>query len=144
MIKEIIGQWEKNKSVLEEYFRTTNQSEYCSYPEIVRQIFKLCITKAYGDEDYEEWDYEWNIDNMTTIDNGDYQGSMIFIIPKDTYQPSVSDYIFTSVGYGSCSCCDTLQGIYDYERGLPTEQQISDYMTLSLHIVQQTKRLGED
>jgi hypothetical protein len=40
------------------------------------------------------------------------------------------------VGYGSCSGCDTLQGISDYSHAAPNEKQIDDYMTLALHIVQ--------
>lgn len=74
---------------------------------------------------------------MTVIDNGDYQGTQIFLIPMETYQPSVEDYVYTNTYYGSCSGCDTLQAIqsYDYNE-LPNEEQIKDYMTLALHLLQ--------
>ena len=47
----------------------------------------------------------------------------------------------TYVGYGSCSGCDTLQGIqgWDDDR-LPTEAQINDYMMLCKDIITNTIR----
>lgn len=136
MEKEIIKQWDNNKNILENYFRTTKQSEYCDYETIVQKIFELCVIESF--DDY----YRWDVENMTVVDNGDYQGTQIFIIPSETYQPSIGDYVITSVGYGSCSGCDTLQGISEYSRGLPTEDQVKEYMTLALHLVQRAKRLG--
>lgn len=81
---------------------------------------------------------------MTVIDNGDYQGTQIFIIPSNTYQPSVEDYVYTNTYYGSCSGCDTLQAISNYEEGFPDEEQIKDYMELSLHLLQKCKWLKEE
>lgn len=79
---------------------------------------------------------------MTVIDDGDYQGTQIFVIPLDTYQPNVTDYIVTNTYYGSCSGCDTLKSInsYDYDE-LPNEEQIEDYMQLALHLLQKCKWL---
>jgi hypothetical protein len=134
MISSIIEQWENNKSKLENYFRTTDQYEYCGYKQIVEKLFELCITNA--DEHC-----GFNIKRMTVIDDGDYQGTKLFIIPKDTYQPSVDDYITTHTYYGSCSGCDTLQSICGYDYGLPTEEQVKLYMTLALHLVQKLKWL---
>jgi len=134
MISSIIEQWENNKSKLENYFRTTDQYEYCGYKQIVEKLFELCITNA--DEHC-----GFNIERMTVIDDGDYQGTKLFIIPKDTYQPSVDDYITTHTYYGSCSGCDTLQSICGYDYGLPTEEQVKLYMTLALHLVQKLKWL---
>ena len=134
MISSIIEQWENNKSKLENYFRTTDQYEYCGYKQIVEKLFELCITNA--DEHC-----GFNIERMTVIDDGDYQGTKLFIIPKDTYQPSVDDYITTHTYYGSCSGCDTLQSICEYDEGLPTEEQVKRYMTLALHLVQKLRWL---
>jgi hypothetical protein len=134
MISSIIEQWENNKSKLENYFRTTDQYEYCGYKQIVEKLFELCITNA--DEHC-----GFNIKRMTVIDDGDYQGTKLFIIPKDTYQPSVDDYITTHTYYGSCSGCDTLQSICGYDYGLPTEEQVKLYMTLALHLVQKLRWL---
>jgi len=135
MIPEMINQWEENKHKLEEYFRTTNQDEYASsYEQIVIKLFEICLLKA-------DDDYEFDISNMTVIDHGDYGGTQIFIIPKNKYQPELKDYIMTNTYYGSCSGCDTLQRICGYENGLPKKEQIKEYMTLALHLVQKLKWL---
>ena len=137
MIKKVITQWEENKHKLEEYFKTTPQDEYSEYEDIVKKIFELCITEA---TDYTDWD----INRMTVIDDGDYQGTQIFIIPTDSYQPTVENYIMTDTYYGSCSGCDTLLSIGEYSNDLPTEQQIKEYMTIALHLVQKLRKLGID
>ena len=74
MISSIIEQWENNKSKLENYFRTTDQYEYCAYKQIVEKLFELCITNADQHSGF-------NIERMTVIDDGDYQGTKLFIIP---------------------------------------------------------------
>ena len=63
MITELVNQWEENKHKLEEYFKTTKQSEYDSYEIIVKKIFELCIPKA---NDFSGW----ALDKMTVIDDG--------------------------------------------------------------------------
>lgn len=135
MITELVKQWEENKHRLEEYFRTTEQGAYTSYSAIVRKVFELCIPEA------DEFN-GWALDKMILIDDGDYQGTQIFIIPVDTYQPSAHDYVTTNTFYGSCSGCDTLQAICEYNYGIPNEEQVKSYMTLALHLVQRLKRLG--
>lgn len=137
MITELVKQWEENKYKLEEYFKTTKQDEYNSYETILKKMFEICLPKA---TDYSGWD----LDKMTVIDDGDYQGTQIFIIPTDTYQPSVEDYVMTDTSYGSCSGCDTLQAISKYDYDLPTEEQVKEYMTLALHLVQKLKMLGTE
>ncbi len=81
---------------------------------------------------------------MTVIDNGDYQGTLIYIIPRDTYQPDVEDYLVTNNYYGSCSGCDTLQAITEYSSKPLSNGQIEDLMTLALHLVQRLKPLDTD
>jgi len=137
MITELVKQWEENKHKLEEYFKTTKQDEYDSYEAIVKKIFELCIPEATTYNG-------WALDKMTVIDDGDYQGTQIFIVPTDTYQPSVEDYVMTDTYYGSCSGCDTLQAISEYDYDLPTNEQVKEYMTLALHLVQKLKRLGTE
>ena len=137
MITELVKQWEENKHKLEEYFKTTKQDEYDSYETIVKKVFEICIPEA---TDYSGW----ALDKMTVIDDGDYEGTQIFIIPTDTYQPSVEDYVMTDTYYGSCSGCDTLQAISGYDYDLPTDEQVKEYMTLALHLVQKLKRLNTD
>ena len=71
------------------------------------------------------------------MDNGDYQGTLLFLIPCDTYQPSEYEYLLTYVGYGSCSGCDALMSIQsdgDYGEKL-TNGQVRDIMCLCLNII---------
>lgn len=138
MIKEIIKNWEENKYKLEEYFKTTKQEEYQSYEAIVRKIFEICINVS--DSKYDNYD----IENLHVIDDGHYQGTVIFIIPKNVYQPSAEDYLVTDTYYGSCSGCDTLQSICGYEYEFPTNEQVKEYMTLALHLVQKLHWLSKD
>ena len=76
---------------------------------------------------------------ILSIDHGDYQGTLLFIIAASGYQPN--KYWFVKVDYGSCSGCDTLEGIRCYSDGPPSDAQVADYMTLALHILQGIKPL---
>jgi hypothetical protein len=136
MIQEIIQKWDKNKPKLEEYFKNTPQSKYDTYKQIVIKLLELVINDEEGNNIFD-------IKKMTIIDDGDYQGTQIFIIPKKTYQPSIEEYIVTHTYYGSCSSCDTLQGISNYSDELPNEEQLKEYMTLALHLVQKIHWLEE-
>lgn len=135
MIKKFVDLWDKYKGDVEQVIRTTRQESYDEYSSLVRLLVDNVINK--GDERYCSKD-------MTVIDNGDYQGTEIFIIPRNTYQPDFDDYIVTYVEYGSCSGCDTLLAIAMYGQGLPNDEQVDDYMTLLLHLLQRFKYLGDD
>lgn len=135
MITEIIERWEKRKGKLEEYFRTTRQEEYDSYEKIVGLIIDIIL----NDHSHKKYS-----NKITVIDDGDYQGTEIFIVHEKTYQPSVDEYIYTSNYYGSCSGCDTLQAIHNYSDGLPNEQQVKDYMMLSLHLIQNFRKMEQN
>lgn len=134
MIKNFVTLWETHKHELEEVIRTTPQSKYADYQNLVVLLCRHVINKGK---------VKYLIDKMTVIDDGDYQGTMLFIIPKCTYQPSKDDYITTYVSYGSCSGCDTLLGISGYGTGLPSDDQVKDYMSLLLHLLQNFKYLGD-
>lgn len=131
MVKEFCLAWEKNKGKLEEYFRTTPQSEYDSYELLVRCLFDIVINPSIEDSYY--W---FDTKKFCVIDDGDYQGTQVFILHRDQYQPSVEDYVYTNTYYGSCSGCDTLLGISGYGSELPGEEQVEDYMKLCLHLLQ--------
>lgn len=52
-----------------------------------------------------------------------------------------SDVFLLSVAFGSCSVCDTLMRIYDYDlEAFPSEMQVADYMRLALYCIQELKR----
>lgn len=136
MIRKAVNQWNAHKEELREYFKTHKQKEYMSY----ESIFKLLVTIVLNAEG--ENNMELSIEEMTVVDNGDYQGTQIFILPRETYQPDESDYYWSSDYYGSCSCCDTLLGISDYDvEEYPTDEQVKEYMTVCLHQIQRLRKL---
>lgn len=111
MIKRFVDAWDKNKKKLEEYFRNTKQEEYQEYKIILAKLIELVINPYLKENENENryLDNELDIGHITEIDNGHYQGTLIYIIPEETYQPGPEEYITTYVYYGSCSGCDTLQ-----------------------------------
>lgn len=137
MIKEFIEKWNKYNKDLEEYFRNTEQKEYSEYKDIIKLLFDLVINK---DEQFENG---FDTENILVIDDGDYQGTEIFILHRDSYQPSIEEYVYTNTYYGSCSGCDTLLGISNYDDEKPDEQQVKDYMKLALHLLQKCKYMSE-
>lgn len=124
MIQELVQAWEENKTLI----RATLAKKHPSYEDIVRAVAQhMPNMKA---------------DNIHRIDDGDYQGTLLFIIPEDSYQPS--QYWSTKVYYGSCSGCDTLASIREsgsYDDDKPSERQLDGYMSLALHLVQGFKEI---
>jgi hypothetical protein len=105
-----------------------------SYLDVVRAVVRA-ITDA---DEYRAPDPE----RIHQIDDGDYQGTLVFVIAATGYQPS--DYWYVKVNYGSCSGCDTLQAISSYSDQPPTAEQVRDYLTLALHVAQGLKKMGDD
>ena len=128
MILNYVKQWEERKHLLEQWL---NENEPNSYESIYEMLFNLVVTKP-NDDEYSEWD--WG--RFVKIDDGTFQGNEIYILCSNEYQPSLTDYIFTSVAYGSCSVCDTFQSIEMLE---DKAERVKQYMTLALHMVQETK-----
>ncbi len=130
MIKEFVEKFENNKAKIEDLFREKHPNDY---KEVVKNVVSVLTDDEYGSIDPER---------IHVIDDGDYQGTLLFIIAATGYQPS--EYWYVKVYYGSCSGCDTLESIRDYSDGKPTDEQVKDYMTLALHIVQGLKKTGDD
>lgn len=139
MIKYFVDAWDKNKQVLEDYLKTNKQEEYCNaYERIFQKTLELVINSYKGET------FKYSEENIKVIDYGDYQGTQIITFCQDVYQPTDDETYYTSVYYGSCSGCDTLQGIYNYnDEEVPSEEQLNDYMTLALHLIQNIKCFGE-
>ena len=140
MIKDFNYDWELNKDDLKEYIRLHKLEEYADdYKSLVRTLFRYVIN-AERTNDYERYD----INDIKVIDDGEYQGTQIFILHKDTYQPTIDEYVYTSNGYGSCSGCDTLLNITKYELDeLPSKEQVEELMTLFLHLLQNCEEMKE-
>lgn len=105
-----------------------------SYKDLVHMVVKTVT-------DSEEYD-SIDPDRIHEIDDGDHQGTLVYVIACEGYQPST--YWYVRVYYGSCSGCDTLQSIHGYTDEPPTPEQVNDYLTLALHIVQGLKQMDGD
>ena len=129
MLKYCLEKWNANKDLLEAKLRKDGSLNSCGYIHLVELVVDFILNPSA--DDYEKWDSK----HITVVDNGDYQGTQLFLIPIDTYQPSEYDYLMTYVGYGSCSGCDTLLNIQDWSAEQLTERQIKDFMALCKDLV---------
>lgn len=130
MIEEFTKAWFANLHTMREKFTAKHPD---NYKEVVRAVVEMLASD--GDE-YERPDPE----RIHEIDDGDYQGTLVYVIGAGGYQPD--RYWYVKVGYGSCSGCDTLQAISEYSSDPPNDKQVSEYMTLALHIVQGMREMG--
>lgn len=104
-------------------------SDYCiDYIDIVKVVIEA-VHYGYGTPDPER---------IHEIDDGDYQGTLLYVIPDDCYQPY--NYWCAKVAYGSCGVCDTLQAILEGEYGHTVDEVVDALFTLALHIVQGLKK----
>jgi len=131
MIEEFTKAWFSNLHAMREKFAAKHPDDY---KEVVRAVIEML---AASSDEYEKPDPN----RIHEIDDGDYQGTLVYVIGGSGYQPS--RYWYVKVGYGSCSGCDTLQGISGYSSDAPNDQQVSEYMTLALHIVQGLREMGD-
>ena len=132
MIKYCVKKWNKNKNKLYNQLKDDLNLNGCEYEYLVRLVVKHILN---GDIDESSEYGQWDDTRITIVDNGDYQGTLLFIIPQKTYQPQEFEYLITYVGYGSCSGCDTLQSIQSFSEDKPTDSQLKDYMTLCKDLV---------
>ena len=117
--------WDANKDKLRAVLAEQTDLNECDYEYLVKLTFETIYnTSVTG------LDRKLDLKHITVIDDGDYQGTLVFLIPFDTYQPSEHEYIMTFVGYGSCNVCDALQAAQSWERGKLTEQQIVGFMDI--------------
>ena len=132
MIKRFVERWFANKDQVEAGFRLQHPGEYA---DIVRAVISML----------HDADVERNTpdpERLTQIDHGNYQGTLCFVVACGGYQPS--KYWGVTVDYGSCSGCDTLQGIRAYSNDPPTDEQVAEYKTLALHVVQRLSAISND
>lgn len=133
----IIERWENSKENLRNYLATHPIKGNCqSYKELVKVLIEECLNY--------DGCYPLFSTKFECIDDGDYQGTQIFVLNYATYQPSATDYFIFDNSYGSCSGCDTLLSIIDYGFGgePPTTNMVNELMTLCLHMVQRMKCLA--
>jgi hypothetical protein len=122
MLKYCYEKWNKNQNSLEAKLREVDLSA-----QNYESLLALTIDCIFNDGDY---NYQWDTESITEIDNGDYQGTLLYLIPESTYQPSEREYLMTYMGYGSCSGCDLLQAIQPWSKEDTTEETIKNFMSL--------------
>ena len=127
MLKYCLRKWDENKKKLEEELLKDQDLNNCEYKHIVEKVVEIILNT--NEENL------WSSAGITEIDDGDYQGTLLFLIPRKTYQPSEYEYLMTYVGYGSCSGCDTLQAIQDYGENSISEDQLKGFMALCKDII---------
>lgn len=130
MLQVAVDRFLSKKSLLEEKLGSRHWTDYST-------LVKMVIELVTSEDDYD--DFNPDPERIHCIDDGDYQGTLIFLIGAKGYQPST--YWSMKVYYGSCSGCDTLQAIYDYSDEKPTEDQVKDYYTLCLHLIESMKEI---
>lgn len=101
------------------------------HPDSYDGIFAMLCRHLTNPDDYANTP---DPERITAIDHGEYQGTRVFVVGATGYQPYT--YWIALVGYGSCSGCDTFEGIRSYDHGVPTAQQVDDYFALALHMLQ--------
>lgn len=132
MIKQAVENFEANKQKIYEALKNGR-------PESYSKLVKLVI-EHITEDDYSE--FSPDPERIHEIDDGDCQGTLVYVIAAKGYQPYNYWYVFVS--YGSCCGCDTLQAIEaQSSESPPTEDQIKQYMTLALHIVQGLKKMND-
>lgn len=134
MLKIMLKKWDENQELLKTRIGEIEDISDLDYFDLV----KLTFSTIYNNGEQLDSVCDLDIDNITEIDNGDYQGTLLYLIPFDRYQPSETEYLITYVGYGSCSGCDTLQAIRSYNRGKANDEQIQDLLLLCKDIITNT------
>jgi hypothetical protein len=127
MIQEFITRFDANRESLRAKFAQKHPEEY---RDIVVAVIETIAEDEYGLPDPTR---------ITEINDGDYQGTMLFVIGARGYQPR--KYWAVYVDYGSCSGCDTLMSIQTDDDRKTMEKQVSEYMTLAIHILQGLKEI---
>lgn len=115
----------------------TDRPEFTSY----RDLFALLTDSLRAES--EEYSLQYRpaeSEDITVLDHGDWQGTLLLTIPVEGYQPRY--YLATKVSYGSCSACDALQSAnedYHYDEGDPNVplERAKALEALLMHMFQQ-------
>ena len=134
MIPYFIEEFQNNKEKLQSALKAHIEAKGVDFDTIdYKNLLELVIKNCFKDICYHD---------IKEIDFGEYQGTLIFVFHRDVYQPAAYETYYTSLFYGSCSCCDTLLGIIDnvkyddYDNPIIDEKLISDLMLICLHMVE--------
>lgn len=129
MIDKFVEVWENNKSDLREKYTEDLPGSYRSVVEDVIQLISDGDVGRRGPDP----------NRITEVDEGHYQGTKVFVIGEEGYQPST--YFYVRCSYGSCSHCDALLAI---KRKEDREEQVDGVMRMALHVVQSLHKMDQD
>ena len=134
MMKIVATKWGENSEKLRKALSENDGLNNCNYLDLVKLSFDIILNDGSLST------ARLDLDKITKVDDGDYQGTLLFLIPFDTYQPTEYEYLMTYINYGSCSVCDVLQSIQDCigDHKKLTKEQVDDFMTLCKGILQNT------
>jgi hypothetical protein len=124
MIQDFVKLWERHKTELRRAF-VASQPE--SYREVVTEVVRHVLSRGVVPHP--------DPDRVHEINDGEYQGTLVYVVAAAGYQPST--YWAVTVSYGSCSGCDALQDLL--YRGV--DERVDGLMTLALHIVQEFREI---
>lgn len=120
MITKFVEIWDAKKDNVREFL---SKLERIDYADIVTAVVTILAQDSSLDPK-----------RITHISDNDYQGTDLFVLQTKWG----SRYYYVAVSYGSCSSCDTIQGIYDD----PEPTRLDSFMTLALHILQSIKEVS--
>lgn len=111
----------------QEFLDEIDLYKYPHYEDLLRAALKVTLT-----DDFDEPD----LHRIHEINDGDYQGTLVFVVGARGYQPY--KYWITKVSYGSCSGCDALQDALGYSEESRNDEAL---YSLALHMMQQLKEV---
>lgn len=124
MLTEFTTPLVENKEQFKEL--VSKHKEELTYASLLNLGFQSIDNRTYDFPCYK---------GTTLIDSGEYQGTMVFVTPGGGYQPY--EHYITYVSYGSCSGCDTLQAIIEYQDNNElSDEKLEQLFTLVLHMFQ--------
>ena len=101
-----------------------------SYIDLIKIVAKCILGDKYSEKNIKETNF------------GDYQGTHFFIFSSNSYQPEAEETYITHNYYGSCSECDALLNIIQYQENNFNEEQIENLLYLCCQLFQHTSCLG--
>lgn len=132
MIKEFATKFVEVRPLIEARF-------VASEPDGYEEILKVALEEMFGTERDYFGDDQPDPNRIHAIDDGNYQGTLLFVIAAKDYQPST--YWLTTVSYGSCSGCDTYQAI-NYGGDDDMNREAKEYADLAMHMIQRMKLIA--
>ena len=131
MIQEFVDRFMSRRESLRAVFARRHPE---SYKQIVEMVIATIAKDEYGEDILDPSRIYEITDEAASVSD------TLFVIVGDCFMGFWAVKIF----YGSCEECDILAGIRDYaeDEDKPSEEQVKDYMTLALHIVQGLVAIG--